>query len=144
MKSILNDTFICFINNRKNISKIINEINLTPITEPEIMTVNNFYDAPWISTYYYETTINKNEEIIIPCYVTNYEMSEYRFNDMSKQFLIEANINGNKILKKVTAGDFNLNLGSINVEGEFDFDIQATDLSNNIKSIINTGHLYCR
>ena len=42
MKSILNDKFICFINNRKNISKIINEINLTPITEPEIMTVNNF------------------------------------------------------------------------------------------------------
>ena len=44
------------------------------------------FDAPYVSTYYFDPRPNYNKDVIIPIYVTDTDNSEYLLEDDSKRF----------------------------------------------------------
>ena len=54
---------------------------LSLVKETDIISSDIYYHSPWISCGYFETVVDKNEEIIVPIYVTDYNMVEYTKND---------------------------------------------------------------
>lgn len=98
-----------------------------------ISDTSTLIKVPYISTYYFKTKPTIDEEITIPFYATNYEQSEYLYDETVKLDILYQIDNGLEKVITVTAGDNTLNLGKL-PEGEQYFSIQALDKTNNLKS----------
>ena len=127
---------ISYLNNNLIINKKFytkSQDNLAYIEEPEVITMDSFNKAPWVSTYYFNTKPFINENIIIPFYCTNYKQSEY-LKDSCVKIMVEIEKDGDIIRKIVNAGNNAINIGSFTNPGEQHITIQVTDLSNHYKS----------
>ena len=91
------------------------------------------YKVPYISTYYFNTKPTIYEDFIIPFYVTNYEQSEYLYDEeVELDVLYQMDEDLEKVIT-VYAGDNSINLGKLS-KGEHYFSLQALDKSTNLKS----------
>lgn len=85
-------------------------------------------EVPYISSYYFKNKVNIGEDIIMPIYLTDYYQKDYLYDITTERFAVKYSINGEYHLKEnIPAGDYNLNLGSCNVEGEVICTIQVID-----------------
>lgn len=101
--------------------------------ENVIPDVSTAYKVPYISTYYFNTKPTIYEDVIIPFYVTNYDQSEYLYDEEIKlDVLYQVDENSEKVIT-VSAGDNSINLGKLS-KGEHYFSLQALDKSTNLKS----------
>lgn len=127
---------INYLNNKRIIINKFyykNTENISYIEEPEIITMDSFNKAPWVSTYYFNTKPFINENIIIPFYCTDYKQSEY-LKDSCVKIMVEIEKEGNIIRRIVNAGNNAINIGPFTNSGEHHITIQVTDLSNHYKS----------
>ena len=125
-----------YFNNKLILNKkIITEVdkNLPFIEEPEVVTMESFIKAPWISTYYFNTKPFINENIIIPFYCSNYKQSDY-LKDSCIKLMVEIEKDGKTTRRIVNAGNNAIDIGSFLNVGEQHITIQVTDLSNHYKS----------
>lgn len=91
------------------------------------------YKVPYISTYYFNTKSTIYEDFIIPFYVTNYDQSEYLYDEeVELDVLYQIDEDSEKLIT-VYAGDNSINLGKLS-KGEHYFSLQALDKSTNLKS----------
>ena len=91
------------------------------------------YKVPYISTYYFNTKPTIYEDFIIPFYVTNYDQSEYLYDEeVELDVLYQIDEDSEKLIT-VYAGDNSINLGKLS-KGEHYFSLQALDKSTNLKS----------
>ena len=86
-------------------------------------------NVPYISTYYIKPVLKPNEDNILKFYVSDYENSSYtRGNDEYKyKVVITRQDKEDIVLYNLCAGDHEVNLGSYEEEGEYEFSIVARD-----------------
>lgn len=102
------------------------------IRKHKIMKLTDSADinqVPYISTYYIKPVVKPNEEVFIDFYITDYNHSEYVYDDYSHFFSVTLKIPGkkDKVVKNLKAGDHQISLGTFNVEGETAFSLLCTD-----------------
>ena len=91
------------------------------------------YKVPYISTYYFNTKPTIYEDFIVSFYVTNYDQSEYLYDEkVELDVLYQVDEDSEKVIT-VYAGDNSINLGKLS-KGEHYFSLQALDKSTNLKS----------
>lgn len=113
-----------------NLISKINKVALVNTTNIEL----DYSKVPYVSTYYFEPKVSINEDVIIPFYITDYEQSEYLYDNENITLDLEYEIDDIKnTLKKLSTGDNTLNLGNLS-EGEHYFSIQAIDPITGLKS----------
>lgn len=113
-----------------NVMSKINKVDLTNNANIEL----DYSKVPYISTYYFESKPSVNEDIIIPFYITDYDQSEYLYNNNTISLNLEYEVDGIKNnLNNLQAGDNSLNLGKLS-EGEHYFSLQAIDTRTGLKS----------
>lgn len=105
---------------------------------PDVTVDDLLYDlttTPQLLVYFYEWKQKKtSNDVIIPIYLSDWYQREYYYDDTSLKFKIRLEIDGNvSYIENVTAGDYNLNLGQLDV-GEHSFNIEVIDIAHNIKS----------
>ena len=103
-----------------------NKIN--PV-EPEFL-----FDAPYVSTYYFNPKPSVNEDIKIPLYITDYAQSEYLNNDTTGKLDLIYEVDGEKkTLSDLPLGDYTLNIGKLS-KGLHTFSVQVLDKRTGVKS----------
>ena len=85
--------------------------------------------VPYISTYYIKPVLKPNEDNILKFYVSDYENSSYTEgnNEYKYKVVITRQDKEDIILYNLSAGDHEVNLGSYEEEGEYEFSIVARD-----------------
>ena len=101
-----------------------------------------FTKAPFLSLYLFNVKPKINEDIIVPFYVTDYQQSEYLYDDI-KNFEIEVVFNGKTSIFLASSGDNEINIGKCKEVGENHFTIQAKDISNGLKSFKQVVNIFC-
>lgn len=86
-------------------------------------------NVPYISTYYIKPILKPNEDNILKFYVSDYANSSYtEGNDEFKyKVVITRQDKEDIVLYNLSAGDHEVNLGSYEEEGEYEFSIVARD-----------------
>ena len=92
------------------------------------------FDAPYLSTYYFNPKPSVYEEIKIPLYITDYEQSEYLNNNSTGKLDLIYEVDGEKkTLTDLPLGDYTLNIGKLS-KGLHTFSLQALDKRTGVKS----------
>lgn len=97
-------------------------------------TVKDYFNVPYISTYYFNPKPSIYDNIEIPVYITDSEQSEYLKNDSQAVLDLVYKIDDEvKTVKNVALGDYTLNIGKLD-EGIHSFSLQAIDKKTGMKS----------
>jgi len=92
------------------------------------------YDVPYVSTYYFNPKPTTQDNIEIPLYITDYEQSEYLYNDDSVRLDIIYEVDGvKKTISDVKLGDYPLQLGKLSA-GMHTFTVQTLDKRTGLTS----------
>lgn len=98
-------------------------------TNPELI-----FNAPYLSTYYFNPKPSVYEEIKIPLYITDYEQSEYLNNNTTGKLDLIYEVDGEKkTLTDLPLGDYTLNIGKLS-KGLHTFSVQVLDKRTGVKS----------
>ena len=100
----------------------------TDIIEPlEDLSLLN--QVPYISTYYIKPVLKTNEDNIVNFYITDAEDKSYTEDDDSYRYKVIITRQNKKdiILYNLKAGDYSVNLGNYEEEGEYEFSIVCRD-----------------
>jgi len=109
--------------------KLADSTNKINPVDPEFL-----FNAPYISTYYFNPKTSANEDIKIPLYITDYEQSEFLNNDTTGKLDLIYEVDGEKkTLKDLPLGDYTLNIGKLS-KGLHTFSVQALDKRTGVKS----------
>ena len=86
-------------------------------------------EVPYLSTYYIKPIVNKNEDVNIDFYISDYNNKSYTEDDFNNRYTVTVDIEGkDKIIKRnVKAGDSSINIGKFGEAGEVKFSIICTD-----------------
>ena len=86
-------------------------------------------NVPYISTYYIKPILKPNEDNILKFYVSDYANSSYTRGNNEYKYKVVITRQGKEdiVLYNLSAGDHEVNLGSYEEEGEYEFSIVARD-----------------
>lgn len=89
----------------------------------------NKNEVPYLSTYYIKPIVNKDEDVKIDFYISDYNNKSYTDEDLTDKYTVTVKIEGKKpIVKKgLRAGDNSINIGKFKNEGEINFSIICND-----------------
>lgn len=103
-------------------------------TEVVVIEPEDYFDVPYISTYYFNPRPSINDNIQIPIYITDSKQSEYLQNDSAKCLDVRYTIDGvSTTLTDISLGDYTLTIGKLS-EGMHNISIQALDRKTGLKS----------
>lgn len=109
------------------------------IDEDTLITMNlTSIEVPSITCYYFDPIFNINEDIIIPVYITDYNNSDYIYNNNSKTFTVYTELEGKTKTEILKIGDNNINLGSISYETKTHIIIKCRDNETGMESYEQT------
>ena len=150
------DENIAIVDNTGNIQTLSDgEVTITAVTEDgnykdkiSIYVNNNtteeqLFKGAYIQIYYYNWKPFSDEEIIIPYYIDDNNLSWYQEDNTNKTFTLIVNIDGKDTrYENIKAGDNEINLGILS-EGEHYFSLQGIDNSNGAYGMRIFKEIWC-
>ena len=115
----------------------------TKIIVNQNTTEEQLFKGAYIQIYYYNWKPFSDEEIIIPYYIDDNNLSWYQEDNIDKTFTLIVNIDGIETrYENIKAGDNEINLGIL-PEGEHYFSLQGIDNSNGAYGMRIFKEIWC-
>ena len=91
--------------------------------------IKEYNNVPYLSTYYVKPTIKPNENLELEFYVSDYQDKAYTENNNEYKYKVIITREGKEdiVLYDLEAGNHKVDLGSFDVEGEYEYSIIARD-----------------
>ncbi|MCQ2534843.1 MAG: Ig-like domain-containing protein [Clostridia bacterium] len=115
-----------------------------------VVTVTDSYEdfdarfkVPYVATYYFNPKPSINDTIQIPLYISDYENSDYMFEDSSVTLDIIYKVDNNPemTVKNVPLGDYTITLGKLS-EGMHTFSVKVRDNRTGLDSAVLYNDLW--